>query len=78
MVGMTGGPSILILDGLTPLGSSVSVRSRALRYGQLGSSEWGTLRWMIKYFIPDLLLVVSWLHAGPAHHREEAIPRVRV
>ena len=36
---MTGGPGILILDGLTPFGGSVSVRSRALRFGQLGSSE---------------------------------------
>ena len=47
---MTEGPSILIFDGLTPFGGSVSVRSRAFRSGQLGLSEWGTLRWIIQYF----------------------------
>ena len=38
---------------------SVSVRSRARRSGQHGSSEWGTLRWIINYLIPDLLLAAS-------------------
>ena len=33
----------------------VSARSRALRPGQLGPSEWGTLPCIIKYLIPDLL-----------------------
>ena len=42
----------------------VSVRYRALRSGQLGRSEWGTLQWIIKYseyVMPDLLfLAASW------------------
>ena len=40
MVGITGDPRILILDGLTPFGVSaerrVSVHSGELRSGQLG------------------------------------------
>ena len=42
----------------------VSVRAGALRSGQLGSSEWCTLWWIIRHFIYYLLLTVSWwLHA---------------
>ena len=43
----------------------VSGRSGALRPGQLGPSEWCTiLWWIIRHFIFDLLLAVSWrLHA---------------
>ena len=50
----------MILDVLTPFGGSLSVRSRALRSGQLGSSEWGTLRWIIQYLMLDLLLAAAW------------------
>ena len=60
VVGITGDPRILILGGLSPFECSLPARSRALRGGQLGSSEWGTLRWIIKYLIRDLLLATSW------------------
>ena len=38
----------------------MSVRSRASRGDQFGLSEWRSLRWTIKYVIPDLLLAASW------------------
>ena len=61
MIEMTGDPNVLILDGLTRFGGSpVSFRSRALRSGELGPSEWGTLRWTIQY----LYLIFSWLSHG--------------
>ena len=56
MVGITRDPRILILDGLTPFGVSFRVFEcrvscvssfRALRSGQVGSSEWCTLLWWI-------------------------------
>ena len=80
MVGITGDPRILILDGLTPFGVSVRVSCGVslgfgeLRSAQLGSSEWGSSWWIIRYFTPDhLLLAVSWrLHARPTHPREHA------
>ena len=51
MVGITGDPRVLILDGLAPfgVGCRVLVRSRKLRSGQLGPSEWCTLWWIIRY-----------------------------
>ena len=77
VVGITGNPRILILDGLTPFGASVECRvslsSGELRSAQLGSSGWGVLWWIIRYFISDLLLAASWLfHARLTHTREQA------
>ena len=45
MVGITGDPRLLILDEFDALRGQcrVSVRSRALRSGQLGPSEWVTV-----------------------------------
>ena len=67
VVRITDDSRILILDGLTPFGVSVECRvslgSGELRAGQLGPSEWCTLRWTIKCMISDLLLAASW--AGP-------------
>ena len=73
VVGITGDPRILIVDGLPPFGvecrvSSVSVRFGELRSAQLGSSEC-TLWWTIRYFIPDLVLAVSW---RASHHSSRA------
>ena len=60
MFGITGDPKILISDGFTPVSvrvfgfglsvveCRVSVRSGELRSGQLGPSEWCTLRWIIE------------------------------
>ena len=58
MVGITGDPRILILDGLTPFGIEcrVSARSGELRSAQLGSSERCTLLWIVPYFVPDRLM----------------------
>jgi len=76
VVGITGIPRILILDGLTPFGASVECRvslsSGELRSAQLGSSGWGVLWWIIRYFISDLL-AASWrFHARLTHTREQA------
>ena len=77
VVMITGDPTILILDGLTPFEGSVecfvSLGSGKRRSAQLGSSGWGVLWWIIKYFIPDLLLAASWrFHTRPTDPREQA------
>lgn len=48
MLGRTGDPSVLKTDDFAPLAVRQSVGSRALRSGDLGSSEWGTLWWIVK------------------------------
>ena len=53
-----------MLDGLTLFGVSVerhvSLAFGELCSGQLGPSEWCTLRWTIKYVISHLPLAASW------------------
>ena len=58
MVGITVGPRILILDGFDILWCRVSCvsRSRELRSSQVGPSERCSLRWVINYFMPELLV----------------------
>ena len=45
----------------------VSLGSGELRSGQLGPSEWCTLRWILKDVISDLLLAVSWVTPRRLH-----------
>ena len=57
----------------------VSVRSGALRSGQLGSSKRCTFWWIVRHFISDHLLAVLWrLHARSNTPHEPGQPRARV